>query len=106
MMALYLAALTSAQIHVAPKYVRPRAIVSAYPDTAGAFVELRNEKAIDALPGYVKHGVRVGRGETVGPAQEGFLPTLSIEIAADTSAILLERISTLRALGPLVGVGT
>jgi D-alanine-D-alanine ligase-like ATP-grasp enzyme len=106
MMALYLSALTSAQIHVAPKYVRPRAIVSVYPDTVGAFFELLNEKAIDALPGYVKHGIRVGRGETVGPAQEGFLPTLSIEIAADTSAILLERISTLRALGPLVGVGT
>jgi hypothetical protein len=103
-MASYYAALTSGLIDVKPRHVLPRAIVSVYAQEVGGFSAIRHVPQIQSLPGYVKHGVRVAPGETVGPAQSGFLPTLSIEITASSADQLLERIRALRDLGELVAV--
>ena len=103
-MAAYHAALMVRPINTQPKMVKPRAIVSIYPEARGTFNQVQNVQGIRSLPGYVRHGVRVAAGEIVGPASAGFLPTLSVELARSGIAELVASINAVRELGQLIAL--
>lgn len=103
-MSAYFSSLTGQEIDVSARYSKPRAIISIYPATSGPFVGIRSESAIQAIPGYVKHGVRVQEGEQVGPACDGHLPVLSIELACSSLSELQEAIVSARVACALVEV--
>lgn len=95
-MEAYYLSLTNQTIMLNPQQAKPRAIISIYPENCGNFASIRDEAAIRALPGYIKHSIRVNIGEPVGPASDGHLPTLSIELASETMDELLDAITGAR----------
>ncbi|NEJ02594.1 ATP-grasp domain-containing protein [Rhizobium ruizarguesonis] len=103
-MGAYFAALTDQPINIKPLQVKPRAIISVYPAKSGLFAGIRNVDTIQGLPGYVKHGVRVQKGEPIGPASDGHLPVLSIEISRDTVTELSDAIKAARVVCSLVDI--
>lgn len=105
-MRAYLSSLTGEKIEVSAQYTKPWAIISVYPGTSGPFVGISNETMIQELAGYVRHGVRVKQGDHVGPASDGHLPVLSIELACSSLSELREAIVAARVACALVEVAS
>jgi hypothetical protein len=102
----YYDAVVGRPFSVARKSVKPTCILSLYPEQSGRFKSVERLNELKTTPGYVSHGLRVAPGEPVGPAHEGHLPLMSIELQADTLDLLLERIHHIRSLGRILTVDT
>ncbi len=62
----------------------PMAIVSPYPDICGTLNEIRLDSSrLATLQCYKRHIVKIPPGQEIGPAQEGFLPPVNIELYSD-----------------------
>lgn len=102
LMEAYYASLTDKVIVLKSHRSIPRAIISVYPDKCGAFASVKNEGIIRKLPGYVKHTIRIKQGELIGPASEGHLPALSIELSCQTIGELQDAMSYARCACSLI----
>jgi phosphoribosylamine-glycine ligase len=76
----------------------PTAIVTPFPKASGRLKGIKYLQVVERLDSYFHHEVKAEQGEAVGPAREGHLPALKIELQNRHIGRLYEDIESIKRL--------
>ena len=80
---------------------QPFAIVSPFPSTSGKLKKINDSKIKDAISSYYHHENKANPGDQIGPASDGYLAPMSIQLKSTTTDDILSDIHQISRIDDL-----